>query len=92
MTDKQYRSVSQWLSRHGEFKIVNPHQVAKLWGMRKSKPKMNYDNLARALRYYNGGDLIAKVKEKRFVYKFLIDLKRLIGYDAEELSNLINDT
>ena len=31
--------------------MVDPDDVARRWGERKSKPNMNYDKLSRALRY-----------------------------------------
>lgn len=39
-----------WEGTNGEFKLVDPDMVAKLWGERKAKPNMNYDKLSRALR------------------------------------------
>lgn len=65
--------------------------MAQLWGERKNKPTMNYEKLSRALRYYYDGDMISKVHGKRFVYKFVCDLRELIGYDASELANLVNE-
>ena len=50
---------------------------------------MNYEKLSRALRYYYDGDMISKVQGKRFVYKFVCDLKSLIGYTASELNSLV---
>ncbi|XP_060808825.1 DNA-binding protein Ets97D-like [Amyelois transitella] len=73
----------------GEFKLLEPERVARLWGARKHKPAMNYEKLSRALRYYYDGDMIAKVAGKRFVYKFVCDLRQLIGYDAGELAELV---
>ena len=35
-------------------------------------------------RYYYDGDMISKVQGKRFVYKFVCDLRTLIGYRSEE--------
>lgn len=78
------------LGKEGEFKLSNPEVVAQLWGDRKNKPKMNYEKLSRALRYYYEGDMISKVPGKRFVYRFVVDLKQLIGYSAVELANLVN--
>ena len=34
----------------GEFRLIEPDEVAKMWGDRKSKANMNYDKLSRALR------------------------------------------
>lgn len=40
-----------WDGPGGEFKLIDPDEVARRWGERKSKPNMNYDKLSRALRY-----------------------------------------
>lgn len=89
LTDAEYRDYIQWTGFESEFKLVNPETVAQLWGQRKNKPTMNYEKLSRALRYYYDGDMIAKVHGKRFVYKFVCDLKSIIGYDAAELNALV---
>ncbi|XP_014672725.1 PREDICTED: ETS-like protein pointed, isoform P1 [Priapulus caudatus] len=49
---------------------VNPDEVARRWGERKSKPNMNYDKLSRALRYYYDKNIMTKVHGKRYAYKF----------------------
>lgn len=77
--------------KEGEFKLCNPELVAQLWGERKNKPTMNYEKLSRALRYYYDGDMISKVHGKRFVYKFVCDLRELIGYNASELASLVQE-
>jgi len=59
--DKKSKSVIQWVGRDGEFKLNDPELVAQLWGQRKNKPKMNYEKLSRALRYYYSEAMIAKV-------------------------------
>jgi hypothetical protein len=92
LTDAACREYIQWIGCEGEFKLINPETVAQLWGQRKNKPTMNYEKLSRALRYYYDGDMIAKVHGKRFVYKFVCDLKSLIGYDAAELDRLVCET
>ncbi|XP_055866534.1 GA-binding protein alpha chain-like isoform X1 [Biomphalaria glabrata] len=92
LTDKMCREVIAWVGDEGEFKLVNPEVVAQMWGQRKNKPTMNYEKLSRALRYYYDGDMIAKVRNvhgKRFVYKFVCDLKMLLGYTAAELGRLV---
>lgn len=89
LTDKEHRNVIHWMGDVGEFKLENPEMVARLWGTRKNKPNMNYEKLSRALRYYYDGDMISKVQGKRFVYKFVCDLRSLIGYTASELNSLV---
>lgn len=41
-----------WEGSQGEFKLLDPDEVARQWGNRKAKPNMNYDKLSRALRYF----------------------------------------
>merc|ERR1711992_430578 len=91
LTDKQHCEVIHWVGEEGEFKLESPEIVAQLWGTRKNKPNMNYEKLSRALRYYYDGDMICKVHGKRFAYKFVCNLKELIGYDASELSRLVRE-
>ncbi|XP_038065630.1 GA-binding protein alpha chain-like isoform X2 [Patiria miniata] len=86
LTDPNMIHCISWVGTQGEFKLLDSELVAQKWGERKNKPQMNYEKLSRALRYYYDGDMIAKVHGKRFVYKFVCDLKHLLGYSAEELS------
>ncbi|XP_011307523.1 DNA-binding protein Ets97D isoform X1 [Fopius arisanus] len=91
LTDREHRDAIRWVGTDGEFKLNQPEAVAQLWGARKNKPSMNYEKLSRALRYYYDGDMISKVHGKRFVYKFVCDLKQLLGYSAAELSRLVEE-
>ena len=59
-----------WEGTNGEFKMIDPDEVARRWGERKSKPNMNYDKLSRALRYYYDKNIMTKVHGKRYAYKF----------------------
>ncbi|VBB28050.1 unnamed protein product, partial [Acanthocheilonema viteae] len=59
-----------WEGQNGEFKLLNPDEVARKWGERKSKPNMNYDKLSRALRYYYDKNIMTKVHGKRYAYRF----------------------
>lgn len=47
---EEYRDVITWQGDYGEFLIKDPDELARLWGIRKCKPHMNYDKLSRALR------------------------------------------
>ncbi|KAL5971806.1 GA-binding protein alpha chain [Taenia solium] len=89
LTDWRHQDAIHWVNRDGEFMLANPERVAAMWGQRKNKPAMNYEKLSRALRYYYDGDMIAKVQSKRFCYKFICDLKTLMGYSAGELHELV---
>ncbi|XP_026740071.1 DNA-binding protein Ets97D isoform X1 [Trichoplusia ni] len=91
LTSAEYFDVIRWHGTEGEFKLLEPERVARLWGARKHKPAMNYEKLSRALRYYYDGDMIAKVAGKRFVYKFVCDLQQLLGYGAGELADLVKE-
>ena len=44
--------------------------MARRWGMRKNKPKMNYEKLSRGLRYYYDKNIIHKTAGKRYVYRW----------------------
>ncbi len=44
---------------------VDPDEVARRWGVRKNKPKMNYEKLSRGLRYYYDKNIIEKTPGRR---------------------------
>merc|ERR1719427_11029 len=70
LQSEQLKDIIRWQGEYGEFCIKDPDEVAKLWGMRKCKPHMNYDKLSRALRYYYQKKILYKTKGKRFTYRF----------------------
>lgn len=61
LSDSRNLACITWEGTNGEFKLVNPDDVARRWGERKSKPNMNYDKLSRALRYYYDKNIMSKV-------------------------------
>lgn len=65
-------TVIRWLDKQrGVFKIEDSVRVAKLWGKRKNKPKMNYDKLSRSIRqYYKKGIMKKTDRSQRLVYQF----------------------
>uniref|UniRef100_H2YN35 ETS domain-containing protein n=1 Tax=Ciona savignyi TaxID=51511 RepID=H2YN35_CIOSA len=70
LSDPANASCITWEGTSGEFKMVDPDEVARRWGERKSKPNMNYDKMSRALRYYYDKNIMTKVHGKRYAYKF----------------------
>lgn len=69
---EMYNSCIKWIDRHrGIFKIEDSSKVAKLWGLRKNRPAMNYDKLSRSIRQYYKKGIIKKTEHsKRLVYQF----------------------
>uniref|UniRef100_A0A8C6UXJ6 SAM pointed domain containing ETS transcription factor n=1 Tax=Neogobius melanostomus TaxID=47308 RepID=A0A8C6UXJ6_9GOBI len=68
-----YSHCIRWLNKEmGIFKIEDSAHVARLWGMRKNRPAMNYDKLSRSIRQYYKKGIIRKPEEsRRLVYQFM---------------------
>lgn len=88
LSDKTCQSFISWTGDGWEFKLIDPDEVARRWGIRKNKPKMNYEKLSRGLRYYYDKNIIHKTSGKRYVYKYVCDLQSVLG---ESPGNTIND-
>jgi len=67
----------------------DPDEVASRWGVRKNKPKMNYEKMSRAMRYYYDKNIILKTAGKRYVYRFVCDLQGLLGYSSSEIQAMV---
>ena len=89
LSDKTCQHFVSWTGDGWEFKMTDPDEVARRWGQRKNKPKMNYEKLSRGLRYYYDKNIIHKTAGKRYVYRFVCDLQSLLGYKPEDFFNLI---
>ncbi|XP_066494919.1 sulfotransferase 2B1-like [Tiliqua scincoides] len=79
-----------WLEMKGRanFFIITYEElqkVARRWGQRKNKPRMTYEKLSRGLRYYYRKNIIHKSSGQRFVYRFVRDVRSLLGGLAEKL-------
>ncbi|XP_076325614.1 protein c-ets-1-A-like isoform X3 [Tachypleus tridentatus] len=90
LTDKTCQGFISWTGDGWEFKLTDPDEVARRWGIRKNKPKMNYEKLSRGLRYYYDKNIIHKTAGKRYVYRFVCDLQCLLGYTPEELHAIVD--
>lgn len=54
-----------WTGRGMEFKLIEPEEVARRWGIQKNRPAMNYGKLSRSLRYYYEKGIMQKVSTYR---------------------------
>ena len=90
LTDKTCQHFISWTGDGWEFKMTDPDEVARRWGIRKNKPKMNYEKLSRGLRYYYDKNIILKTGGKRYVYRFVCDLQGLLGYAPEEVHAMVD--
>ena len=93
LTDRESQTCIKWTNKSDwEFKITDPPEVARRWGERKSKPTMNYEKLSRGLRYYYDKNIIKKVPNQRYVYRFVCDLESLLGLSFSELQKALTAT
>lgn len=66
------------------FRILQPKKLAELWGKVKKKPAMNFEKLARGLRYYYGKSMLEKVPGRENTYQFVWDISEILGYDPSD--------
>ncbi|XP_036960560.1 SAM pointed domain-containing Ets transcription factor-like isoform X3 [Acanthopagrus latus] len=68
-----YSRCIRWVNKEkGIFKIEDSAHVARLWGIRKNRPAMNYDKLSRSIRqYYKKGIIRKPDVSRRLVYQFV---------------------
>ncbi|ELT93770.1 hypothetical protein CAPTEDRAFT_49617, partial [Capitella teleta] len=69
---KTHSCCIRWENICGEFRMLDPEEVAKRWGKRKNRSNMNYDKMGRALRYYYDKLILTKVPGKKYTYRFNI--------------------
>ena len=89
LTDKTCVNIISWTGDGWEFKMNDPDEVAVRWGLRKNKPKMNYEKMSRAMRYYYDKNIILKTPGKRYVYRFICDLQGLLGFTSTEIQAMV---
>ncbi|GFS42254.1 ETS translocation variant 1 [Trichonephila inaurata madagascariensis] len=73
-----------WTGRGMEFKLIEPEEVARRWGIQKNRPAMNYDKLSRSLRYYYEKGIMQKVAGERYVYRFVSDPETLLSVNIKD--------
>lgn len=72
LANEENLSFIAWEGVNGEFRMLDPDTVAKLWGKFKHKPNMTYDKLSRALRYYYSKNILQKIPGQRYAYRFVL--------------------
>ena len=50
LADVKNLACISWDNNEGQFTVKDPEELARRWGKRKNRTKMNYDKLSRALR------------------------------------------
>ncbi|XP_017488395.1 PREDICTED: DNA-binding protein D-ETS-3 [Rhagoletis zephyria] len=80
-----------WTGRGMEFKLIEPEEVARRWGLQKNRPAMNYDKLSRSLRYYYEKGIMQKVNGERYVYRFVCDPEALFNMAYGHLASATNN-
>lgn len=83
LDDPANASCIQWTGRGLEFKLVDPEEVARRWGLQKNRTTMNYDKLSRSLRYYYEKGIMQKVGGERYVYRFVCDPELFFSLAAD---------
>ena len=68
----------QWTGNDYEFTILQPDDIAAMWGERKGKPRMNYDKLSRGLRYYYSKGIMDKIPGKKLTFKFTCNVEKYV--------------
>ncbi|KAL5286710.1 ETV4 family protein [Megaselia abdita] len=79
LLDEPSTNCIAWTGRGMEFKLIEPEEVARRWGIQKNRPAMNYDKLSRSLRYYYEKGIMQKVNGERYVYRFVCDPNALFN-------------
>jgi len=88
LDNPERRNIIHWTRQghDGEFKLLDPEEVARLWGCEKKRPAMNYDKLSRSIRYYYEKGIMQKVPGERYVYKFLPDTMQAVHPFSNQLA------
>jgi len=68
----------QWTDDDFEFQINKPAEVAQLWGKCTNNPTMNYEKLARGLRYYYNKGIMHKVNGRKLTFKYAGNVRNYV--------------
>lgn len=92
LLDESNKGLIQW-TKMGEFRLLEPHVISKLWGQKKNRPNMNYEKLSRGLRYYYAKHVLQKVPGIPYGYRFenlpADTWKHIVEYFRTPKSNVV---
>lgn len=92
LSQPRYSSIIAWEGTGSQFTIIQPDQIARLWGNRNGRPNMTYQNFTRALRYYYPKKVLTKVRGRKYRYRFHIrELDRQYGYQTIAFSRATSE-
>jgi len=89
LTNSKCQHVIEWVGNDGTFKIIKPNTVSFMWGLHKNNFKMTYSKMAAALRYHYGKGIIERANGKLH-YKFVNDIKTMIGHSPMDIKNMFD--
>lgn len=112
LEDKKYENLIRWTPtcvndfsesninkptvHDNEFIICDTKEIARLWGIRRSKPNMTQKKFNRVLRhYYNKKNFLKKPAGKHNTYVFLINIQpylHFIKLEQEKLNKISINT
>lgn len=76
LVDRDQKCI-KWTGNDWEFYLADREEVARLWGVTKRRPRMSYEKMSRALRFYYSEGIISKCQQ-RFTYRFSDKLDQCI--------------
>ncbi|KAJ7328164.1 Friend leukemia integration 1 transcription factor [Desmophyllum pertusum] len=83
LSEPRYSSIISWEGTNGQFRFIEPGQVASLWGERNGRVNMTYQKFSRALRYYYHKNVLVKIRGRKYAYRFNFrELEKQYGYQG----------
>ena len=71
-----------------EFQIINPTEVALLWGKCTNNSTMNYNKLVQGLRFYYSKGIISKADGKKLTFRYNGQAKSYVKMRCAQAMNM----
>jgi ETS translocation variant 6/7 len=80
LSDSQCENFIRWEDKESKiFQIVDPNELAPLWGNHKNRTNMTYGKTSRALRHYYKLNIIRKELGQRLLFRFMKTLDEIMS-------------